>query len=114
MSLNPLGIDAGAVVRSVVAAPLALLSVPRNIGTLVDSARVLPEVARHLGRIDDRVDEMTNEIGRMRRGVDTLNDEVIGVRDRVGPLEGQLRGLQGALEPLDRLPRFSRRRRDIA
>ena len=55
--------------------PRLLLGALEDLRTVAESVRVLPEVARSLGAIEESVDSMDREVRLMRQGVDRLDGE---------------------------------------
>ena len=91
--------------------PRLVLGALEDLRTIAQSVTVLPEVARSLATIEQRVDSLDDEVRRMRRAVDEINDEVVEVRDAVGPLEREMRHMHQTLRPLRRFGSAMRRGR---
>jgi hypothetical protein len=82
--------------------PRLLVGALGDLHSIAQSARVLPEVARRLASIDERMDHMDAEVTRMRQGVDAIGTQTGGVREGVERLEPHLDELRDALHPLRR------------
>ena len=82
--------------------PRLVVGALEDLRSIADSVRVLPEVARSLGAIEQSVDSMDREVKLMRRGVDRLDADVIKVVDGVDPLDAKLEDLRLTLRPLSR------------
>jgi hypothetical protein len=83
--------------------PKLVLGALDDLHSIARAAAVLPEVARSLRVIEERVASMDEEVKKMRRGVDGVGDEVIGVQEAIEPLHGELREVHRAVRPLRRL-----------
>ena len=82
--------------------PRLVVGALEDLRSIADSVRVLPEVARSLGAIEQSVDSMDREVKLMRRGVVRLDADVIKVVDGVDPLDAKLEDLRLTLRPLSR------------
>ena len=92
--------------------PRLVLGALEDLRTIAESVTVLPEVARSLASIQDRVESLDDEVRRMRQAVDSIGGEVVEVRDAVGPLEQEMRHMHHTLRPLRRFNSAFRRGRD--
>lgn len=91
--------------------PRLVLGALEDLRTIAQSVTVLPEVARSLAVIQDRVDSLDDEVRRMRQAVDSIDGEVGEVRDAVEPLEQEMRHMHQTLHPLRRFGSAVRRGR---
>ena len=91
--------------------PRLVLGALEDLRTIAQSVTVLPEVARSLGVIQERVNSLDQEVRRMRQTVDSIDGEVADVRAAVGPLEQEMRLMHQSLHPLRRFGSAVRRGR---
>jgi hypothetical protein len=77
--------------------PLAML---RDIRTIAESTRVLPDMLDRLGAIERHVGSLDGEVTRMRQGVESVGGEVVELRESVEPIQ----------RTAESLNRFTRRR----
>jgi hypothetical protein len=93
--------------------PRLVLGALEDLRTIAQSVTVLPEVARSLSVIEERVDSLDDEVRKMRQAVDSINGEVVEVRDAVEPLEQEMRLMHQTLRPLRRFGLAVRRGRPV-
>ena len=89
--------------------PRLLIGLLDDVRTIATSVTVLPEVARSLSVIEQRVTSMDEEVRKMRQGVDGLGGDVDGLRQTMEPLESELREMHTTLRPLRRFSSKMRR-----
>ncbi len=91
--------DGGSVFVSV---PRLVLGALEDLRTIAQSVSYLPELARSLGSIEDRVQSLDDEVQKMRAAVESMGGEVKGMAGSVAPLETSLEELERTLHPLRR------------